>query len=140
MITVGCYFTHSLKIMRIPQPIIPVRACLQPITVLWSGSGDLIEVLYIRCLNGRWPEAFELWALADDGVCAVHPYNRVKLRSEFREDTFQTFFFNARRFQIHFLEGTYQPKLDIGKVLRILSYVPTPTKLTNAISKTQFSG
>ena len=38
------------------------------------------------------------------------------------------------------LEGPYQPKLDIGKVLRIFSYVPTPTKLTNAISKTQLSG
>ena len=38
------------------------------------------------------------------------------------------------------VEGPYQPKLDIGKVLRIFSYVPTPTKLTNAISKTQLSG
>ena len=38
------------------------------------------------------------------------------------------------------LEGPYQPKLDIGKVISIFSYVPTPTKLTNAISKTQLSG
>ena len=38
------------------------------------------------------------------------------------------------------IEGPYQPKLDIGKVLRIFFYVPTPTKLTNAISKTQLSG
>ena len=35
------------------------------------------------------------------------------------------------------VEGPYQPKLDIGKVLRIFLYVPTPTKLTNAISKTK---
>ena len=49
------------------------------------------------------PKAFEVWALAEDGVCKVHPYARVKLRSEFREDTFQTFFFNARQFQIPFL-------------------------------------
>ena len=38
------------------------------------------------------------------------------------------------------VEVPYQPMLDIGKVLRILSYLPTPTKLTNAISKTQLSG
>ena len=38
------------------------------------------------------------------------------------------------------LEGPYQPKLDIGKVLRIFSYVPTPTKLTSLISKTQLLG
>ena len=38
------------------------------------------------------------------------------------------------------IEGPNQPKLDIGKILRILLYVPTPTKLTNAISKTQISG
>ena len=49
------------------------------------------------------PEAFELWDFADDGVHEVHPYARVKLHSEFREDTFQTFFFNARKFQITFL-------------------------------------
>ena len=38
------------------------------------------------------------------------------------------------------IEGPYQPKLDIGKVLRIFLYVPTTTKLTNAILKTQLSG
>ena len=80
--------------MRIPQPIIPVRAPPQPVTVLWSGSADVIEVPYIRCLNGRVPEDFELWDLAKDGVYEVQPYARVKLRSEFSEDTFQTFFFN----------------------------------------------
>ena len=89
--------------MRIPHPIIPVRAPLQPVKVLWSGIADVIEVPYIRCLNGRVPEAFEVWALAEDIVCEVHPYARVKLRSEFREDTLQTFFFKAQRFQIPFL-------------------------------------
>ena len=54
--------------MCIPQPIIPVCAPLQPVTVLWSSSADIIEVLYIRYLNGQVTEAFELWALADDGV------------------------------------------------------------------------
>ena len=68
IITVSCRFSHSFKIMRIPQPIIPVRAPPQPVTVLQSGSADVIEVPYIRCLNGQVPEAFELRALADDGV------------------------------------------------------------------------
>ena len=83
--------------MSIPQPIIPVRAPPQPVTVLRSGSADVIEVTYILCLHGRVPEAFELCALAEDGVREVHPYARVKLLSEFREDTFQTFFFSALR-------------------------------------------
>ena len=79
MITVSCRFTHGFKIMRIPKPISPVRAPPQPITVLRSGSADALEVPYIRCLNGRVPEAFEVWALAEDGVREVHPYARVKL-------------------------------------------------------------
>ena len=102
MITVSCHFAHSFEIMRILQPIIPFCAPPQPVTVLRSGSGDEIEVPYICCLNVRVPESFELWALADNGVCEVHPYARVKLHSEFREDNFQTFFFNAQQFQIPF--------------------------------------
>ena len=50
---------------------------------------DVIEVLYIRCLHGQVPNAFELWALADNGVREVHPYARVNIRSEFREDIFK---------------------------------------------------
>ena len=103
MITVNCRFAHIFKIMRIPQTIIPVRAPSQPVTVLWSGRADALEVQYIRCLNGRLPEAFEVWALAEDGVRKVHPYARVKLLSKFRKYTFHTHFFNARRFQIPLL-------------------------------------
>ena len=103
MITVSCRFAHELKIMCIPQPIIPVYAPPQPVTVLWSGSNDMIEVTYIRFLNGGVPEVFELWYLADDRVCEVHLYARVKLCSKFREDNFQTLFFNTQRFQIPFL-------------------------------------
>ena len=88
MTTVSCSFAHSFRIMRIPQPIIPVRAPPQPITVLWSGSADVIEVPYIGCLREKVTEAFEVWALSENGFCKVHPYARVKLRSEFREDTF----------------------------------------------------
>ena len=49
----------------------------KPVTVLWSGSTDVLKVAYIRCLNGQVPEAFELWALVDDGVREFHPYARV---------------------------------------------------------------
>ena len=103
MIAVSCCFAHSFKIMRIPRPIIPVRAPPQPVTVLWSGSAEVIEVPFIRCLHGRVTEAFEVWALAEDGVREVHPYARVKLVSEFRKKTFYTHLFNARRLQIRFL-------------------------------------
>ena len=68
--------------MCILQPIIPFRAPPQLVTVLHSGIADVIEVPYIRCLNGRVPKAFELWVLADDGVREVHPYARFKLFSE----------------------------------------------------------
>ena len=66
--------------MRIPQPIIPVRSPPQPVTVIWSGSADVLKVPYIRCLDGRVPEAFEVWDLAEDGVREVHLYARVKIR------------------------------------------------------------
>ena len=89
MITVSCSFAHSFKIMLIPQPITPFCAPPQPVTVLRSGSGDEIEVLYIYYLDGRVPERYELWAIVEDGVHEVHPYARVRLLSEFREDTFQ---------------------------------------------------
>ena len=103
MITVSCYFAHIFKIRRIPQSIIPFSVPLQPVTVLRSGSTDIIEDPYIRCLNGQVPEAFEVWSLADDGFREFHPYARVKILSEFREETFHAFFFNAQQLQIHFL-------------------------------------
>ena len=74
MIMVSCRFAHSFKIMRIPHLIIPVRAPLQPVTVIRSGSAVALEVPYILCLNGRVPEAFEVWDLAEDGVREVHSY------------------------------------------------------------------
>ena len=82
--------------MRIPQPIIPVRAPSQPVTVLQSDSYDALEVPYIRCLKGHVLEAFEVWALAEDGVCEVHPYAIVKLLSDIKKYTFHTHFSNAQ--------------------------------------------
>ena len=89
--------------MCIPQSAILFVVPLQPVQALRSGRGGKIDVPYIRCLNGRVPEDFELWALAEDGVFEVQPSARVKLLDDFREDTFHTHFFNARRFQIPFL-------------------------------------
>ena len=89
--------------MRLTQPIIYLRAPTQPVQFLRSGRADEINVPYIRCLDGRVPEAYEVWDLAEDGFHEFHPYARVRLLSEFREDTFHTHFFNLRRFQIPFL-------------------------------------
>ena len=61
IITVSYRFAHIFKIT-------PFRAPPQPVLVLRSVSTDVIEVTYIRCLNGRVPEDFELWVLAGDGV------------------------------------------------------------------------
>ena len=117
-------FVHTFKIIRIPHNFIPVRAPSQPVTVLWSVSTDVIEVPYIRCLNGWVPKAFEVWALADDGVREVRLYARVKLRSEFREDTFQTFFFNARRLQIPFLgRRALNASVEFLDVVRVTQHV-----------------
>ena len=38
------------------------------------------------------------------------------------------------------IRGSIPAKIENWEGLRIFSYVPTPTKLTNAISKTQLSG
>ena len=103
MITVSCRFSHSFKIMRIPQPVTPFHDPPQPVQALRSGRGGKIDIPYIRCLDGWVPEAYELWDLTEDGVFEVHPSARVRLLDYFREDTFHTHFFNARRFQIPFL-------------------------------------
>ena len=85
----------SLSFISVPLP--------QPVTVLHSGSGDKIKVLYIRCLDGRVPECYQLWALTEDGVHEGHLYARVRLLSNFRENTFHTHLFNLQRFQIPLL-------------------------------------
>ena len=89
--------------MRLPQPITPFRDPSQTVQVIHYGRGGEIDVPYIRCLDGRVLEAFELWALEEDGVREVHPYARVKLLSKFREDNFHTHFFNSQQLQIPFL-------------------------------------
>ena len=64
------------------------------------------------------PEAFEIWALAEDGVREVHLYAIFRLLSEFREDTFHTHFFNLRRFQITFLG-----RRDVNKSVEFINVV-----------------
>ena len=103
MITVSCRFYHSFKIIRVPEHIIPFCVPPQPVQFLRSGRGGEIDVPYICCLDGGVPEAYELWALAEDRVHEVHPYARVELLSDLREDTFHNHFFNARQLQLLFL-------------------------------------
>ena len=110
--------------MRIPQPVIPVYAPPQRVKFLWYGSADVIDVPYIRCLHGWVPGVFELWALAKDGVRKVHPYVRFKLCSKFREDNFQTFFFNAQQFQIPLLgRRALNASVNFLDVVRVTQHV-----------------
>ena len=106
------------------RPIVPVCDLPQPVTVLWSGSADVLEVAYIHCLSGRVPKAYEIWALVEDGVREFHPCARVKLLDDFREDTFHTHFFNARRLKIPFLVcRTLNMSVEFLDVLRVTQHV-----------------
>ena len=74
--------------MRTPHPgwtsvILPHLA-----QALLSGRGKKIEIAYIYCINGREPEAFELWAFAEDGIRDVHLFARVQIS----DDTPRTIF------------------------------------------------
>ena len=85
---VSCRFAHSFKIVRIPQPrwtdvILPCIA-----QTICSGRGDEIDIAYIRCIDSRVTEAFENWALAEDGIYKVHLFARVKIRDDFSEGHF----------------------------------------------------
>ena len=103
MITLSSHFAHSFKIMRIPQPGLADVILLHTAQVMRCGKGDEINIAYIRCIDGRDPEAFKLWALAEDGIREVHPFARVQIRDDFTAVTFYNEFFNARKIQIIFL-------------------------------------
>ena len=87
--------------MRMGHHIFPVRAPSDLIRVFYSGSDD---TSYIVCLHERVPERSELWRLNDGGLCEVHLFARVRLLGDFREETFQTFFFNSRRYRIPLID------------------------------------
>ena len=104
MFAVSYILAYSSNIMRMRHPIVPGRAPLDPVRVLYSGSDDTIkQVPYILCINGRVPEMYELWNLDAQGVCEVHLFARVRLFNDFREGTFKTFFFNSQRCCIPFV-------------------------------------
>ena len=89
--------------MRIPQPVIPEFVPPHPVQALGSDRGGDIDVLYIRSFDVWEPKDFELLSFAEEIVCEVHPYARIKILDNFREDTFYSHFFNARRIHITFL-------------------------------------
>ena len=103
MITISCRFSHSFKIMSIPQPGWADVILLCTNQAICSVRGDKIGIVYIRCIDGREPEAFELWAFSENRIREVHLFARVQIRDDFTEDTFYTEFFNARQIQINFL-------------------------------------
>ena len=89
--------------MRIPQPGIPEVVPPHPVQDLCSGRGGEIDVMYIRCIEGREPEVFELWAFAEDGIRKIHLYARVQISDDFVGETFYSHFLNAREIRIPFL-------------------------------------
>ena len=71
--------------MCLRYPIVLVRAPLDPVLVLYSGSNDSIDwVTYIVCLHGQVPKIHELWSLNDQGVREVHPLAQILLLDGFR--------------------------------------------------------
>ena len=105
MFAISYRFSYSFNIvMRMRHPIVPVRGLPDPVWVFYYVSDNTIDLVsYIVCLH-RWvPERYELWSLNASGVCEVHPFARVRLLDDFREDTFKTFFFNSRRYRIPFI-------------------------------------
>ena len=101
MFAISYIFAYSFNIiMHMRHPIVPCRAPPDPIRVFYSGSNN---TSYIVFLHGRVPEIYELWRHNDCRVCKVHSFTRVRLLDYFREDTFQTFFFNLRRSRIPFI-------------------------------------
>ena len=103
MITVCCRFAHCFKIMRIPHPVWTEVIFPSPDQAICSGRGGKREVVYIRCIDGREPEAYKLWDFVEERICKVHPYAWVQISEDVIEDTFYFHFFNARQIQIHFL-------------------------------------
>ena len=80
------------------------------------------------------PEAVGLWALADDGVREVHPYARFKLQSKFREDTLQTFLFNAQPFHIPFFGSrSLNASVKFLDVVRVTHHVESRVNYTPSI-------
>ena len=103
MITVCCCFAHSFKIMHIPQPRWTEVFFPRTTKALHSGRRGIFNVAYIRCIEDREPEAFELWYFAEDRIREVHPFARVQMSNYFTEDTFYSHFFNSQQIQIPFL-------------------------------------
>ena len=78
--------------MRVPQYGWTEGILLRPTQALCSGRGGKIEIAYIRCINSRDPEIYELWAFSEDRHREVHPFARVQIRDNFTMDTFNPTF------------------------------------------------
>ena len=83
---------------------VPIRGSPDPVLVHYAGSdASITTVTYIVCLHGRVPERYDLWSMNAQGVREVHPFARVSLFDDFREDTIRTTFYNSRRCRIPFI-------------------------------------
>ena len=90
--------------MNCPRFHVANRGPPDPILVHYPGSGAAASSLaYIVCLHGRVPEKYELWSMNSQGVREVHLFARVRIFSDFMEDTFRTTSYNSRRRRIPFI-------------------------------------
>ena len=114
-------------------PNVPVRGPPDSVLVHYSGSGDGIDqVSYIVCLHGRVPERYELWILNSQGVRKVHPFARIRLLENFREDTFQTTFFNSRWCHILFIS-----RRSLNGSVKIIRFANVTLDSTKDVVSTQ---
>ena len=63
-----------------------------PAQDLCSDRGGEIEIVYIRFIDSREFEAFELWAFTEEEIREVRPYARVQISDNFTEDIFYSHF------------------------------------------------
>ena len=64
------------------QPVLFEVVPLHTVQRLSSGRGDEGGVWFTRCIEGQEPEIYELWTIADDGICEVHPYAQVQISDD----------------------------------------------------------
>ena len=137
--------------MRRRRSNVAVRGTPDPVLVRYPGSDASVSpVTYIVCLHGRVPGEYKLWSLNAQGVREVHPFDRVRLFDDFREDTFRTTFYNSRRCRIPFigqrsLNGSVQFRCfaDVTSDTEVVIYTPNlfvhkwgtnPTTLWSTVS------
>ena len=114
MIQLCCRFAHSFKIIRIPQPGWTKCILLSTAQYLRPGRGGEINIAYIRGIDGREPEDFELWDFSEEIICDVQPFARVQISNDFTKDTFYSHF--SMHIKSRFLSWVADPWTEVSNV------------------------